>query len=141
MLAAGNQQKSRPATLPATSPHSTKRIPSLTEGIGAIGILLPGNPVTQVHKEQLSMRKILLATSVFALSVGLATAQTTGTVTPSTSTTSTSQGTTSTQPGTTSTQTGTTSTTGSGSMGTLQTSQPGASSTGSPAATQGTPGV
>ncbi len=61
------------------------------------------------------MRKILLATSVFALSVGIAMAQSTGSVTPSPatpSTTGTFQGTTSTQPGTTSSQTGTTSTTG-----------------------------
>ena len=98
------------------------------------------------------MHKILLATSVFALSVGIATAQSTGSVTPSPATpstttgtsqgtTSTQPGTTSTQPGTTSTQPGTTSTTGSGSMGTLQTTQPGSTTSGSPAATQGTPGV
>ena len=98
------------------------------------------------------MRKILLATSVFALSVGIATAQSTGSVTPSPATPSTTTGTsqgnqpvqpgpTSTQPGTTSTQTGTTSTTGSGSMGTLQTTQPGSTTSGNPSATQGTPGV
>src|ERR1700761_4856638 len=96
------------------------------------------------------MKKILLASSVFALAIGVASAQTTGTVTPSagmgtqtpstttstpTGTTSTPQGTTSTPTGTTSTPQGTTSTapgTGAtGSMGTLQTTTPGSSTTNS----------